>query len=119
MKPIKPLREELYKFAIENNISRCCYCGRKYDGVKVKRTLDHIIPRSKGGVISIDNTLVCCQGCNNKKGNDSIEEFLLKNKRAKECLRKYFVKIEKCWINGKSYYNALDWIYTIIKKKEK
>lgn len=43
----------------------CAYCGsdRAY-------TLDHIVPRAKGGVTKRGNLLACCGGCNLSKGAD-------------------------------------------------
>ncbi|WP_246134046.1 HNH endonuclease [Microbacterium hatanonis] len=47
----------------------CIYCGR--DG----RTIDHIIPRSRGGDSSWLNLAACCQKCNNKKGDSLLAEL--------------------------------------------
>jgi 5-methylcytosine-specific restriction endonuclease McrA len=44
----------------------CAYCGTSKD-----ITLDHIIPRSRGGTNTIQNILPCCKNCNNSK-NDKI-----------------------------------------------
>lgn len=47
-----------------NETGGCCvYCGE----IKKERTLDHIIPRSKGGGASIANLLPACGPCNNAK----------------------------------------------------
>jgi len=48
---------------------RCLYCGSPYD-----LTIDHIIPRSKGGGDSWDNLATACQNCNTKKGNRTPAE---------------------------------------------
>jgi 5-methylcytosine-specific restriction endonuclease McrA len=43
----------------------CQYCGdRRHD-----LTVDHIVPRSKGGVDSWDNVVAACLRCNVKKGD--------------------------------------------------
>lgn len=47
----------------------CVYCGA--DG----RTIDHIVPRSRGGDSSWLNLAACCQRCNNKKGNSLVGEL--------------------------------------------
>jgi 5-methylcytosine-specific restriction endonuclease McrA len=44
--------------------SRCVYCGRKAK----KLTIDHVIPRSRGGRSGFDNCVACCHECNGKKG---------------------------------------------------
>ena len=42
----------------------CVYCGRKGKPL----TIDHVIPRSKGGNSNWENCVACCKACNNKKG---------------------------------------------------
>lgn len=49
---------------------RCAYCGRG----DVTLTLDHIIPRSRGGTDSWENLVAACTNCNNKKGDRTPEE---------------------------------------------
>jgi 5-methylcytosine-specific restriction endonuclease McrA len=49
----------------------CQYCG-KYS--KYGLTIDHIIPRSKGGDTSYENCVASCQPCNQKKGDMSLED---------------------------------------------
>ncbi len=51
-------------FARDNNI--CQYCGRKFPTNEL--SLDHIIPRSQGGMSTWDNVVCACVGCNVKKG---------------------------------------------------
>ena len=48
----------------------CQYCGR----VGANLTIDHIVPKSKGGSDSWENIVVSCMRCNNKKGDRSPEE---------------------------------------------
>jgi 5-methylcytosine-specific restriction endonuclease McrA len=42
----------------------CAYCGLR--GVPL--TIDHIVPRSKGGKSVFENCVACCRPCNTKKG---------------------------------------------------
>jgi len=48
---------------------QCQYCGTKED-----LTLDHVIPKAKGGSTSWNNLVTACKGCNSKKGDFSPEE---------------------------------------------
>jgi 5-methylcytosine-specific restriction endonuclease McrA len=48
----------------------CQYCG--YTGSDL--TLDHVIPRSRGGVDSWENLTTACMRCNVKKGSRSPKE---------------------------------------------
>ena len=46
-------------------------------GTRDKRsaTVDHIIPKSRGGTSSPINTVMCCRKCNNEKGNFTGVEY--------------------------------------------
>lgn len=44
---------------------RCGYCGRG----DLPLTVDHIIPKAKGGADSWENLVCACTSCNNKKGD--------------------------------------------------
>lgn len=46
----------------------CAYCG------EWGNTVDHILPRSRGGKDTWRNTITSCQKCNNKKDNRTPEE---------------------------------------------
>ena len=48
---------------------RCQYCGT-HDGL----TLDHVLPKSRGGKTSWENLVAACQRCNAKKGDYTPEE---------------------------------------------
>ena len=43
----------------------CQYCGHERGHL----TVDHVIPRSKGGPSSWDNIVTCCAPCNRRKGD--------------------------------------------------
>jgi 5-methylcytosine-specific restriction endonuclease McrA len=43
----------------------CQYCGRERGNL----TVDHVIPRSKGGRSTWDNIVTCCGPCNRRKGD--------------------------------------------------
>ncbi len=43
----------------------CQYCGSERGSL----TVDHVIPRSKGGRSSWDNIVTCCVSCNRRKGD--------------------------------------------------
>lgn len=44
--------------------NRCVYCGDRAGDL----TLDHVIPRSKGGKTDFENCVACCKTCNDRKG---------------------------------------------------
>lgn len=47
----------------------CAYCSSEED-----LTVDHVIPSSKGGKTTWENCVCCCQPCNYKKGNKTLEQ---------------------------------------------
>jgi 5-methylcytosine-specific restriction endonuclease McrA len=54
----------------ERDKNACQYCSYKGDQL----TLDHIIPRSRGGGDSWENLVAACVRCNIKKGNRTPKE---------------------------------------------
>ena len=49
----------------------CQYCGKK----NIPLTVDHIIPKVKGGRDTWENLVTACVSCNNKKGNRTLKDF--------------------------------------------
>ena len=47
---------------------QCQYCGTKL--THKTATLDHVLPSSKGGRTTWDNTVICCAPCNSRKGDN-------------------------------------------------
>ncbi len=45
----------------------CQYCGKGLAAGEL--TLDHVIPRSRGGASTWENLVACCHSCNRRKGN--------------------------------------------------
>jgi 5-methylcytosine-specific restriction endonuclease McrA len=51
----------------------CQYCGGRGS-----LTMDHVIPRSKGGDTSWENVVACCAQCNRRKGDRSVSQSGMK-----------------------------------------
>ena len=47
---------------------KCGYCGKK------GTTIDHILPKSRGGKNTWENLVTACQSCNNRKRDRTPEE---------------------------------------------
>lgn len=48
----------------------CQYCGARSNDL----TLDHVLPRSRGGPTSWENVVACCRSCNARKRDRTPEE---------------------------------------------
>jgi len=57
-------------FARDRNT--CQYCGRRFATSEL--TLDHVLPRSRGGVTSWTNIVCACVRCNVRKGGRTPEQ---------------------------------------------
>ncbi|KOS53707.1 HNH endonuclease, partial [Rhodococcus rhodochrous] len=49
--------------------NRCAYCGAKAE------TIDHVVPRSRGGDHSWENCVACCASCNHRKADKLLSEL--------------------------------------------
>ena len=49
---------------------KCSYCGRS----DLPLTIDHVIPKARGGSDSWENLVCACTSCNNKKGDRTPDE---------------------------------------------
>ena len=66
--PVRLTRRNIY--ARDRN--RCQYCGKKFSTSEL--TLDHVVPRSRGGGMSWTNVVCCCVRCNVSKGGRTPRE---------------------------------------------
>jgi len=69
---------------------RCQYCGEKKAASEL--TLDHILPRSRGGDNSPVNIVTACVACNNRKGSRTPAEARMPLLTSQSALR---VKLER------------------------
>ncbi len=54
---------------LRRDARRCAYCSKRAD------TIDHVLPRSRGGPHSWDNCVAACKACNSKKADRLLEEL--------------------------------------------
>jgi 5-methylcytosine-specific restriction endonuclease McrA len=67
------------KAIFERDNNTCQYCGRKTR--KERLTIDHVIPRSRGGGDTWGNLVLACLECNARKRNRRPEEVGMKLQR--------------------------------------
>lgn len=69
LRPVKIKRERIYK----RDGWKCVYCESKRN-----LTIDHVLPKSRGGKNTWSNLVTCCNSCNAKKNNKTPEEANMK-----------------------------------------
>lgn len=55
---------------------RCQYCGKRPR--KDEITVDHVVPKSKGGITSWENCVLACMKCNKRKDSRTLKECGMK-----------------------------------------
>ncbi len=58
------------KNILRRDAYKCGYCGRG----DLPLTIDHIVPKARGGSDSWENLICACTSCNNKKGDRTPNE---------------------------------------------
>lgn len=67
---VKLTRREIF---MRDNFT-CQYCGSAGGDL----TVDHVLPRSRGGPHTWDNVVTACRACNHRKGGKTIQEARLR-----------------------------------------
>ena len=99
-------------FARDEN--RCQYCGKRFSTSQL--SLDHVIPRSRGGTSNWHNIVCCCHKCNVRKGGRSPEEAGLKLiKRPVKPKRNPFIQIGLSSDKFRSWQQFLDNAYWTVE----
>jgi 5-methylcytosine-specific restriction endonuclease McrA len=87
------------KNIIRRDNHQCSYCNTR----KTPLTIDHVIPKSRGGKDTWENLVTACVKCNNKKGNRTPDEAGMPLARKPfrpnhvTFLRKFAGRIEQEW----------------------
>lgn len=68
------MRTRKKTFVLNRDKKKCFYCGRALTYSTV--TLDHFVPKSKGGTRDIANLFASCYKCNTEKGDLDGDEYL-------------------------------------------
>jgi 5-methylcytosine-specific restriction endonuclease McrA len=64
---------------------QCQYCGRKYSPDHL--SIDHVVPRARGGVTSWTNCVSACKVCNSQKADRPLSQTGLRLLKAPEVPR--------------------------------
>jgi 5-methylcytosine-specific restriction endonuclease McrA len=77
---------------------KCAYCGTH----KLRLTIDHIIPKSRGGKSTFENCVAACKPCNLAKGDRTPSEvsMFLKKRPSQPTVSEFLrLKLQKLGIN--------------------
>ena len=97
MRISKPSRAMIY--ARDQN--KCQYCGSTR-----RLTIDHVLPKSRGGDDSWSNMVVACSACNTKKGDKLLEHTGMKlARRPFAPLNKIFFMLSSARVEEWKEYN--------------
>jgi hypothetical protein len=112
LKLINPIKKFNYnsvynfnrKAIIKRDGSACQYCSKRLSNREI--TIDHVVPRSHGGINSFVNCVVSCSRCNGLKRNRTPEEAGLKliSKPQIPTFTIYHQSDDNCWHKDWSYY---------------
>jgi len=58
---------------------KCQYCGVEVNSSNF--SIDHVVPRSRGGRSTFENTVCCCKPCNAKKSDKLLGQTKMKLRR--------------------------------------
>ena len=92
---IRPSRKNI----LWRDKNQCQYCG----GIEAPNdmTIDHMIPRSRGGGNTWSNLVTCCKKCNQKKRDRTPEEanmsLLNKPRRPKNSVLRQISDVQPIW----------------------
>ena len=72
---------EVREYLLEKWGRKCAYCGKK----DVPLQIEHMTPKSRGGSNRVGNLTLSCEKCNQKKNNQTAQEFGFPGLRKKAC----------------------------------
>ena len=92
---IRPSRKNI----LSRDKNQCQYCG--IIEAPNDMTIDHVIPRSRGGGNTWSNLVTCCKKCNQKKRDRTPEEanmnLLNKPRRPKNSVLRQISDVQPIW----------------------
>jgi hypothetical protein len=69
--PLGIPRRERMRMILERDGEHCVWCRRALTADDRHASLEHVVPRLKGGPAWLDNEVVACRSCNRKRGHRS------------------------------------------------
>lgn len=92
---------EIREYLLQKWGRSCAYC----DAENTPLEIEHIQPKSKGGSNRVSNLTLACHNCNQKKGNQALQDFL----KSKSDLVKQILSQAKAPLKDAAAVNATRW----------
>ena len=67
---MRPTIEQL----VERDGPACVWCGREV--WRRDLTLEHVVPRSRGGHATAENAVLACRACNRRRGSRPVDAYV-------------------------------------------
>lgn len=87
--------QQIKKQLFELDGGHCVYCWRRFNSyLDPNLTIDHVIPKNRGGSNRLHNLVLSCEQCNHSKDSkgsrsyDDLVNYLLQKKRNRELFDK-------------------------------
>lgn len=68
-RPYRNMNHVTRRGVLRRDQFKCAYCG------KTANTIDHVIPRSRGGINSWENLVAACLTCNSRKADKTLSQL--------------------------------------------
>src|SRR5919198_6571940 len=97
----RPVVKMTRKEVLQRDDHTCQYCGKRAHDL----TIDHVVPRHRGGQHVWENVVAACKSCNHKKGGKTLNESHMKLVRepfrppsTPQYLFSSYLKTERSWL---------------------
>lgn len=110
-------KQSIRKILFDQQNCHCYYCHKLLTlkgGQENSLTIDHFIPKSKGGASKVSNYVASCGDCNNRKSNNEIYNSPKPGNIEYAKTETYFCKLERVY----SVCTTTFWISLKIKHKQ-
>lgn len=84
--PLNQLPDDV-RTLVERDGPQCAWCSRALCLTPGDATLDHVIPRSRGGRNTVANYVLACSRCNGERKSQRAESYLARCKREGKAVR--------------------------------
>ena len=78
----------------ERDCHRCVYCGKTAEQSGAHLHLDHLLPKSRGGLDVASNLVLACRSCNSRRQDQSLAAWCRSIGMDARALRRHAAKVK-------------------------